>query len=136
LTTTKHVIRVQKVDGWSRPDGICNLTFSTSAGSSATRHHNSKWSLCNCALTILNWTPCSSRACKNITLPSKQTCIPGVTKYSTQGHIFLKIKLLFIYLVRISRSSKQNGASHQPGHCLTIGKHHPSRHEVLTWFGW
>jgi hypothetical protein len=101
----------------------------------STCHHSSKWPECNCAPAMLNLTSCLSQKCNNTTPLGTRIANHGIAQCFGQGPLCLKIKSSFHLFSSYVQELKTNGASLQPGHCTTIRKHHPSQHEVLTWFG-
>jgi hypothetical protein len=57
------------------------------------------------------------------------------SRNALQGPVCLKIKSSFqLYQFYIEELKKKRQGC-QPGHCSTIGKHHPSQLELLTRFG-
>ena len=40
-----------------------------------------------------------------------------------------------LYTTILYQGAQEKFQGSQPGHCSTIGKHHPSQHELLTRFG-
>ena len=125
-------------------DAICLLELSETCHSqpralapSTHDHHNNKWPECNCAPAMLYLTSCSSRKCNNMTPLGNQACISRHRQMLHAGScpVCLKTKSSFQLYQFYIEELKKKGPDSQPGHPTTIGKHHPSQHELLTRFG-
>ena len=93
----------------------------------STCQHNNKWPECKCAPATLYLTSCSSRECNNMTPLGNQACISRHCQWLWAVQYVLKLSLLSIYLVLMSRSStnlvplSNQGIVQQSGSIILLG---------------